>query len=314
MRIGLIDIGSNTSKLLIAEKKHSIPRDPFFVLEQVSQPCRLLNFSPDHTDQIEDQEYQRLLACLHDFKKTCSKHGVHRIKAVATEAFRKAANAYTIRQKIKDEVGLEIEILSGAEEAIGVTRGLQTDPQIKAWQNYVALDIGGGSIEVIEVVNQEANQVKSLPIGAVCVAHVNQVDLSSKISNLVQTKARKYVDEIIQAELNSFTVQPIRLAATGGTIVFLRKIMETEGLLPKPGWIERAKLEEILQRACAVSTAERVNLFPDLPPDRADIFPFGLLAILAIMEFLKVDHLIHSFHNLRYGLAHDFLDSLCPKS
>ena len=76
MKIGLIDIGSNTSKLLIAEKKSPISNDRFSVLKQVSLPCRLLCSSPNHSGQIENRELQLLLTCLQDLKKTCLQHEV----------------------------------------------------------------------------------------------------------------------------------------------------------------------------------------------------------------------------------------------
>ena len=310
MKIGLIDIGSNTSKLLIAEKKSPISNDRFSVLKQVSLPCRLLYLSPHHSGQIENRELQLLLTCLQDFKETCLQHEVSSIKTVATEAFRKATNSWAVRQKVKDTTGLEIEILSGVQEALGIAKGLQTDPQFQDWQNYIALDIGGGSVEVIEVVNQQPKQVKSLPIGAIRVAPSNQDKLESKINDIAQRNARKYVHDIVQTELSTFAIDSVRLAATGGTIVFLRKILENKKLLKKSGLIERSNIEQIVKEACSVSTEERILLFPDLPSDRADIFPYGLLAVLEIMKFLRTDQLTHSFHNLRYGLAKAFLDSL----
>ena len=54
---------------------------------------------------------------------------------------------------------------------------------------------------------------------------------------------------------------------------------------------------------------ERINQYPEIPPDRADIFPYGLLTVIEIMKYLGADQITHSFHNLRYGLMYDLMET-----
>ena len=309
MKVALIDIGSNTSKLLIAEIARSNSSECFSVVEENSLPCRLIDSSTNHNGLIDQQKLESLLLCLQKFKKTCERYDVKDIKIVATEAFRTARNSSNLCKYIEKETGFRIEILTGHEEAMGIAQGFKTDPALKTWNDYIGLDIGGGSIEVIEVINQKVNQVKSLPLGAVHVALGSKEDFSEKISPIALANAQEYVRNVIGTQLHLLSLKTSYLAASGGTLVFLRKILDSEKVLPTDGLINRLQIEETFEKSCAITTAARIKMFPNLPTDRADIFPFGLLAIMEIMKFLNMEQLVHSYHNLRYGLIHEMLNS-----
>ena len=109
--------------------------------------------------------------------------------------------------------------------------------------------------------------------------------------------------------MQSFSSTHEQLAATGGTIVFLGKILEKEEKILSTGQIEQSCLEEMIEMTCSFSKEQRIKHYPDLPADRADIFPFGLMVVSEIMNFLKASTLTHSYHNLRYGLVQEFLSS-----
>ena len=309
MKVALIDIGSNTSKLLIAQRAGSNTSEHFTIIEEDSLPCRLIDSSTNHDGLIDQQKLESLLLCLQKFKKTCERYGVKYIQAVATEAFRTAKNSSNLCKHIEKETGFRIEILTGHQEAMGIAQGLLTDPALKTWNDYIGLDIGGGSIEVIEVINQKVSQVKSLSLGAVHVALASKEDFSEQIKPVALANSKEYVRDVIGTQLHLLSLKTSYLAASGGTLVFLRKILEAEKVLSADGLINRLQIEEIFEKSSTVTTASRIKLFPNLPTDRADIFPFGLLAIIEIMKFLNMDHLFHSYHNLRYGLIYEMLNS-----
>ena len=308
-KVGLIDIGSNTCKLLIAGFCSSSPNKHLEVFYQASRPCRLFELSLLQQNQIGDLAINRLLFCIEEFLEICENHSVHQVRTVGTEALRKALNSSSIITKIEERTGLVVEVLSGNQEDKAIVQGLQTDLRFKMGTEYIALDIGGGSTELIEVKDNQVNQVNSLPIGAARVAYSTSDDLHSKISFNHQKKARKYARRILESELQLFSSKHEQLAATGGTIVFLRKILEKEEKILSTGQIERTCLEEMIERTCSISMEQRIKQYPDLPADRADIFPFGLMVVSEIMNFLKASTLAHSYHNLRYGLAQEFLSS-----
>lgn len=310
MKVGLIDIGSNTCKLLIAEKPHASSLMDFVVLDQSSLPCRLISLQADGQHFIEEKKSDLLLQCIREFMKICKTHAVDTVQAVATEAFRKSSNRQQISLLVEKEFGFQIKILTGQEEAQGVAKGLNTDPNIKSFVNYSALDIGGGSVEFIQIKNRTLEEVLSLPIGAVSIARVDPSFNQEIITPENQKKVRTYVREIIAGKLPHFFEDEKQLVGTGGTIVFCRKILQITNNGTDHACIHRSDLESLTQTICGLKVSERVDRFPLLPTDRADVFPYGLLTVLEIMSLLGSQTLTHSFHNLRYGLAKEIFDSL----
>lgn len=307
MKIGLIDIGSNTCKLLIAERRPGFKSKNLNVLEEISLPCRLFEVSPTENLKIEQPKLNRLIDCLLRFVEISQKQSVVQLKTVATEALRKAINSTEILEAVERKVGLKIQILSGEEEARAVAQGLQTDPIIRNWENFIAMDMGGGSTEFIEVKRKKIEGVKSLPLGAATVAYSICSDISTKITLDDQQKVRNLVQDALQAQLIDFSRPQIPLVATGGTIVFLRKILEQDALHEQPGCMQLKKIERLAKSVCSLSLDKRISHYTEIPSDRADIFPYGVLTLVEIMKFLGVDRLTHSFHNLRYGLVEELL-------
>jgi exopolyphosphatase/pppGpp-phosphohydrolase len=66
---------------------------------------------------------------------------------------------------------------------------------------------------------------------------------------------------------------------------------------------DRALIQQLTESMCGLNLAERKIRFPQIPADRLDIFPVGLLTILGVMEVLHIHKIHHTYHNLRYGLA-----------
>lgn len=309
MKVGLIDIGSNTTKVLIAEKGSGLHPIGFTLLAQSSLPCRLFSNNPEEKNILGQDQAHTLIKCLLEFQNLCIKHGVDVIQAVATEAFRKSSNSSEIASLIEGRFSFKLKILSGAEEASGVAKGLQTDPNVNKFGSYTALDIGGGSMEFILVNNQKLENVLSLPLGAVQVAKSDPSFAQQPIALKNQEMVRCYIREAIREELPLFRTKHPRLVGTGGTLVFCRKILNLLHKTTKDGSIHKSDIEKLAQTVCALSLQERIDQFPDLPPDRADIFPYGLLTVLEIMNFFEVQEIIHSYHNLRYGLVQEIMES-----
>jgi len=172
------------------------------------------------------------------------------------------------------------------------------------------LDIGGGSIEIITVSNKKISNTSSLPIGAVSLALANSSNLDIPLSPDVQIKTREFVRQMIQTELNCSPAKGFPVIGTGGTLVFLHLILKNMNNLSDNRSLQLPQIEKIAEEICCLSLNERVKRFPSLPYDRADVFPFGLLAIIEIMKLFGANRITHSFHNLRYGMVQDFFRSL----
>lgn len=297
-RYALIDIGSNTSKVLIAEK-NGLGKKSF--LDQHSLPCRLLSEKISETSRISEQSIEHLIDCIAELKEKIADWGVDLIRVVGTEALRKADNSHGVALHFKKQTGLTLEILSGHQEAQAVAEGLRTDPNLSHIESFLALDLGGGSLELIESSNGETKQAISLPLGAVAIASHSNISLKSPLPQELLFELRSYIETQLHLKASNFSQSPHTLIGCGGTLVFLRLLLEDSNG-KESSQISLSNVEFYLEKMFSLSLEERIAGFPKLPADRADVFPFGLLSVACAMKYLGHQRLIHSFHNLRHGL------------
>ena len=198
-----------------------------------------------------------------------------------------------------------MQILSGESEAYLVAQGLLTDPAIIQLKSFSAIDIGGGSLEGIKVNNGLCEERFSLALGAVVLAerffsNITNCLTASEINNL-----KKEIRSNLQKNGTS-VLEPTRtLVGTGGSLVFLRRIISTinNNKFEDENILEFDSIEKVTQMISVMDVRARITAFPELPEDRADIFPAALFVILEIMKFANCKSITHSFHNLRYGVA-----------
>ena len=310
MKVGVIDLGSNTSKLLIAQKKPFLNHQNFKTLKEKSLTCRIFSLTEKKVLKIPKEGATRLVSCINKFKNICQSHQTDELIIVATEALRKAENSKEVALFVEQQTGLKIKILSGQGEAKAVVKGLQTDPMINDLADYFALDIGGGSLEIMEVEQKRVSNIKSLPLGAVSVGLANSTNLNLPLTPETQLKTRGFVRKIVQKEFKIHSAQRPHLVGTGGILVFLRLILNNPDGYMENRSINLSEIKQLAKEVCSLSLSDRVDRFPKLPSDRADVFPFGLITIIETMEILGTQSITHSFHNLRYGIVQDFFESI----
>ena len=294
MRVGLIDIGANTTKILVADYE---PSHSLVEIDQTAFPCRLIHQDGD-LETIEPSSIDTLIRCLSTLAVHAKKKQVTHLFAVATEGLRRAKNSPQILHQVTAELGIDITILSGMEEAGAIAEGLLTDPKLSELQNFFALDIGGGSLELMRVQNRQCRAVHSLPLGAARLTQKFIADPALPYDPCHITEIERFVRaNLDSSELAITPALPI-LAGCGGTLVYLRN------MIPKPSAkITLDALSSLRSKLTALSIEERVSEFPQLPRDRADIFPAGLIALETVLRFLGFRSITHSYHNLRHGLV-----------
>ena len=302
-RCAILDIGSNTSKLLVGE---STPERGLIELYQSSYSCRILNEKRDGNQlHISNDKITHLVRTV---KKLCLEaEKFHPLSTyiVGTEALRITKNISQVKQAILEETGLSLLVLSGIQEAEGIARGITTDPKYHKLADFHAFDLGGGSLEIIEVNRRNVTLTASLPLGSVALMQqlipnrLNSIDkkLRSQVINSTRKMMAKAVPKLDKCKL---------LIASGGTIVHLKKAQEVE--LSKQGnskeydGLNRLYIEDMANMMCDLDVNGRTKFFPSIPEDRLDIFPVGLLTILGVMDYLEVDEIFHTYNNLRYGI------------
>lgn len=287
MRLGAIDVGTNSCRLLIAEKKE----------EKLTPLCRGLETTRLgenllKTGEIGENALERTCRALNKFKKLLADYGTCRYRAVATSALREAKNRKQVLEAVLLACGIEVEVITGEEEAylsyLGVEKGLSLEhPPLVA-------DLGGGSTEFI----LGRSFMLSLPLGAVRATEGN-MDISM-------------MKEVLKPLVNTgidFSFYP--LVMVGGTATTLAaiklKLEEYSPSLVHGQVLHYEEILEIYRLLTSLSLEERKKL-PGLQPSRADIIPKGVQAVLAIMEVLGKDRIIVSEADLMEGMIWEMLE------
>ena len=302
MKVAVFDLGSNTTKLLVSEVDE---RGNSEVVVEESRACRL-SVGGGAGFRFPDKSIDRTLAVLGELLEIARGHEVARMKAVATEAFRKSENSRELIAMVLASHGLPISILSGQEEAGAIATGLLSDPLIARLDDFHAIDLGGGSMEVIAVNDRTVSALESLPLGAAVLSVRFCPDASCEWPDPLCLEARAYVASLL-ASSNSLALSgPCpSLVGAGGSLVFLRKILAIEGEMEaeEKGVLKLAGVDNLFERISSMSLEERKDNYPSLPPARADIFPAGLLVLSEVMSYLNRTEIVHSYYNLRHGIA-----------
>ena len=159
-RRAIIDIGSNSVRLII----YKINGDSTFkVLNEAKRTIRLGSYLTE-SDYLADSGLDILLNVLKEFKGICERYEVLEIYVVATEAIRRSINKHHICNKIKLDLGLKVNILSGWEEA---KYGYLAIKNSMTEKDAILLDLGGSSMEITLMENEKLKESISLPLGSI---------------------------------------------------------------------------------------------------------------------------------------------------
>jgi exopolyphosphatase/guanosine-5'-triphosphate,3'-diphosphate pyrophosphatase len=305
-RIAAIDVGTNAMRCLIVEvgEDHE-PR----VLENVRTPVRL----GSHvflTGRIGEVAGDRALEAFRAFRGMIDQHQVEHIRAVATSAFREASDADLQRERIREATGIEVRVISGAEEAHLVRRAIGSVLDITRGR-VGAVDVGGGSVEVLVMKDGDVVRAESFDMGAVRLLEALPGGGETDFFTLLT----EYVDAIRARVLTAMGHEPLDfLAGTGGSIVTLADLAGDEAVgepVLREGVrvIPLARLGKWVRKLAAVSFHERIEQF-GLREDRADvILPAGVV-YLKIGEIFGVDRVFVPSVGLKEGLLLDTIDEL----
>ncbi|MBW2622011.1 MAG: hypothetical protein JRD68_03830, partial [Deltaproteobacteria bacterium] len=244
------------------------------------------------------------LDVLHSYRETALAQGAVSILAGATGAVRDAADGPEFAARVKRDLGIEVRILSGREEANLTVAGVMTALSPIPGQGLI-FDLGGRSLEFTETKKTEIRQCVSLDLGAVALTEaffVSDPPEESEIQAL-----RSEVRRALSLGLKSFSDKsgdrPV--IGTAGTITTLAAMAlkltayEPEAVNNFP--LKRDILEGLFHHMAGMTAVERAGL-TGLPEKRADIIVAGTLAILEIMNFFNINQIITSDAGLLEGL------------
>lgn len=304
-RIAVIDLGSNSFHMIICEVSEKYFNHIKIVNDNDYKAYVRLGANLQKGELIKEEKIDEILSVLTRFYQVALQHKVDRIFCIATEALRRAGNGKQIIELIKNRIGIQVELISGEKEAYLGFYGIVNSFSLR---NYLMVDIGGSSTELVYVKNRTFQKSISLPIGSLNICDL--FDSTNQINDvLFQEMTESFVN--ILHDVNWLKdVQIDAVIGVGGTMRTIGKYERAK--LRYPLTIPHnypLPLDRVRDMFCDLrflSVEERLNV-PELPKKRATIFPSALVLVLSIMSYVQNTKLIISKYGLREGVVFDYL-------
>lgn len=297
-RIAAIDFGTNTARLLIAD------RYPDGRFEQVSLMRAIVRLGGGFCREqgLTDDAMQRALDCLHRFRAEIDRLGARTVRAVATSAVRDASNGAAFVARVKQETGISLLVIDGQQEGSitlqGVLAGIDQRPE------YLLLfDVGGGSTEYTLACGTRPCFVQSLPLGVVRLTEGKGEPLA--MMEKINRELDALQDQMVR---NGVMVDPVQslLVGTAGTATTLAAISlqmdEYDYRKVNNFVLERDEVQRIYDLLLPLSQEERLQL-PGLEPGREDLIIAGSLITLLTLQRFGFTRMKVSDYSLLEGLV-----------
>ena len=300
MKIAAIDLGTNTFHLIIAEKNGS----SFQIIYKTNEPVRLgEDITKDNL--IIPIAFERGINCLKEFKNILEKYNVVTIKATGTSGIRSAINGQEFVNAVKEQTGIEIDIIGGDDEAQFIYEGVKLSGAISA--TSLIMDIGGGSTEFILCDEDKLIWKKSYNIGA---ARLMQKFFKSDPLNTIDKNLifEHLANELKELQLICNEHQPQTLIGSAGAfetftaMIYPDLNIDIISVTELPLSAYKKLAIEIIN-----SSHEERTQMKNLIPLRVDMIVMAALQINYIIENLGIQKIKLSTYDLKMGV----LKSLC---
>jgi exopolyphosphatase/guanosine-5'-triphosphate,3'-diphosphate pyrophosphatase len=295
--VAVIDIGSNSGRVIVYRPE---AHGHLQILAGSRAPLRLVR-DLDHEGRIAPDALERVFEALRDFRSVARGSGVSRTVAAGTSALREAPNGAAFLRRVRRELGLEIRLLSGVEEArygfLGAVGGLPVE-------SGVQFDLGGGSLQVARFHDRRLLGATSVPLGALRVSHAF---LRSDPPSGVEVRQ---VREHARGVLADAGLAPLGkgegLVGTGGTLRNLARVEQRRSGYPifrLHGFtLTRRQLRDVTARLAKLTLKKRGRT-SGLNQDRRDSVVGGGLVVESLMDVLGAAEVMVSGQGVREGLA-----------
>ncbi|MGD1948729.1 MAG: HD domain-containing protein [Leptolyngbyaceae cyanobacterium] len=308
--LAAVDVGTNSVHMVVVKIQPELPA--FTIIGREKDTVRLGNFRPG-TNCLSDEAMERGIAALKRCKQIADSYHADDIVIVATSATREASNGQLFIDRVKREVGLDINLISGLEEARRIYLGVLSGMELHG-KPHAIIDIGGGSTEIILGTGERHRFLSSTKVGAVRLnaqmVTTNPINTAEflQLQAYVRGRLEPSIDEL---KLKLVENEPLSVIGTSGTIESLAILTAIDKLGTVPARINgytmtMAELERCTQKLRRMSFSERLKL-PEISARRAEIIVPGAVILQEAMRMLGVDRITICEHALREGLVVDWM-------
>lgn len=285
-KYGAIDIGSNAIRLLLVNVFDENKQTTFKKVSLVRVPLRLGEdvFSEGKISETKAIDFERTMLAFDQLMKV---HKVDKYRACATSAMRDASNGQHIVEGVRERTGINIEVISGDEEA-QIIRSTHIEERLQENSDFLYVDVGGGSTEVSFFNQGKMVASKSFDIGTIRLLKKQVSDKKwNKLKDWIQTITAEHKD--------------LEIIGSGGNINKIYK------LLGKQDWqaIKYGELKTILDELNDLTYEERIMRYR-LHPDRADVIVHAGKIFQRIMKWSQGKEI----HVPKLGLADGLVKSM----
>jgi exopolyphosphatase/guanosine-5'-triphosphate,3'-diphosphate pyrophosphatase len=312
-RRAVIDVGTNSVKLLVAEV-HG--RDVRPVNEESKQTRLGQGFYETH--RLRGEAIEKTAKAVAAYAEKARALDAVSVRVVATSAARDAVNPHDLATAIESAAKLKMEIISGEQEAQWAFCGVTTDAAL-AKQPLLLLDVGGGSTEFILGEGEHIHFQESVPLGTVRLMEKVPHSDPPRIEELAECRywLKSFLETAVQPRLAPAIEKEMKrspakkaplLVGTGGTASILArmelKLDDFDRDRIEAAHISRERLTARAKRLWSVPLSERQKI-AGLPPKRADVILTGAVIYEAVMQQFGFDELRVSTRGLRFAAVMD---------
>lgn len=296
-KIGIIDLGSNSARLVIV---NLFADNHFMVVDELKESVRL-GQDMERDGFLKPQRVAETIKTLKMFRKLCDASGVTRIIAVATAAVRRAKNQRSFLDEIQASCGIKIRVLTADEEALFVYRGVINTMDVP---KGIILEIGGGATKIVYYNRRNILNHATLPFGAVTLTGLFSED-GLKPEEVCAKIEQFFTEQLKQVEWINEVDPDVQMIGVGGSFRNLFKIsrmvhkypldtvhnyvMPTDDFMPVYDMIK-------------VLDLDKKKKIKGLSAERADILPAALAIIKSFVSFFNFEKFTFSGAGLREGI------------
>ncbi len=303
IRRAVIDIGTNSVKLLVADVRAGVVEP---VLEDSEQTRLGAGFYETHL--LQPAAIRETARAVAGFAARASELQAVSTRVIATSAARDAKNPGDLLSAVEKVSGLKVEIISGEQEADWAFQGVTTDPRL-ATQPLLLMDAGGGSTEFISGQGEHKNFRQSFPLGTVRLLEKLRPDDPPNAQQLAACRqsVKEFLSREIQPKLSAHLPRgAMQLVGTGGTATILGRMearldnYDREKI--EATRLTFARVREWTERLWGLPLVERRKTV-GLPPKRADVILMGLAIYESTMEVFGFGELRVTTRGLRFAVV-----------
>jgi exopolyphosphatase/guanosine-5'-triphosphate,3'-diphosphate pyrophosphatase len=297
-RVAAIDLGTNSTRLLVADVEDGLLAD----IEREMRVTRL-GEGVDERRRLLPVPVTRVRNVLSDYRRRLEALGAKRTLAIATSAVRDADNGEAFLGEVEWSYGFTTQLLSGHDEAMLMFRGVTSERSLT--QGTVIVDVGGGSTELVAGGPDGVRWHDSLDIGSVRLTErfLHSDPPSSRELDDASTAVRALLAERVPDEIHTRTRSAVGVAGTITSLGALALVLDEYDRERVHGFeLSTEALDEQLRRLAAVSLEERRTMRP-LDPDRAPVIVGGALIAREVLSYFGLDVLEISERDILDGAA-----------